>query len=332
MPTSYAGSGLPFRDVDWTEWDVLLQRVHHPSTSVTVALVGKYVDLPDAYLSVTEALRAGGVANDARVKIHWVTSDDCTTPEQTLNALEGVDGVLVPGGFGIRGIEGKVAALRWARENEVPGAWPLSRPAVHGDRRCAPPRAGSPGPTAPSSTLTPSTPSSRRWLTRSASSPARPTWAARCAWAPIRPSSKREVSRRAPTASCSSQIATAIATRSITPIASGSSPGGLRFSGTSPDGQLVEVVELPPEVHPFYVGTQAHPEFTSRPTKAHPLFPGVHRRRRGPQRIQAARSRRALMGWPPALAGPGRRSARACGVEALDMAHDYEGSDSEPIF
>ena len=90
------------------------------STSVTVALVGKYVDLPDAYLSVTEALRAGGVANDAKVNIRWVTSDDCTTPEQTLKALDGVDGVLVPGGFGIRGIEGKVAALRWARENEVP--------------------------------------------------------------------------------------------------------------------------------------------------------------------------------------------------------------------
>ena len=107
---------------------------------MTVALVGKYVDLPDAYLSVTEALRAGGVANDAKVNIKWVTSDDCTTPEQTLKALDGVDGVLVPGGFGIRGIEGKVAALRWARENEVPALGLCLGPAMHGDRRGPPPR------------------------------------------------------------------------------------------------------------------------------------------------------------------------------------------------
>ena len=89
---------------------------------------------------------------------------------------------------------------------------------------------------------------------------------------PTRRSSRRAAWRRALTASCSSPTATATATRSTTPTASGSSTAGLRFSGTSPDGHLVEVVELPAEVHPFYVGTQAHPEFTSRPTKAHPLF------------------------------------------------------------
>jgi CTP synthase len=72
--------GLSFRDVDWTEWDKLLRRVHQPARTVTVALVGKYVDLPDAYLSVTEALRHGGFANDARVEIRWVPSDDCETP------------------------------------------------------------------------------------------------------------------------------------------------------------------------------------------------------------------------------------------------------------
>ena len=82
--------GLPFRDVDWSDWDELLRRVHRPARTVTIALVGKYVDLPDAYLSPAEALRAGGFANDARVNIRWVTSDDCQTPEGAARQLDGV--------------------------------------------------------------------------------------------------------------------------------------------------------------------------------------------------------------------------------------------------
>ncbi|MDX6315428.1 MAG: synthase, partial [Streptomyces sp.] len=111
---------LPFRDVDWTQWDDLLGRVHQPDHEVTVALVGKYIDLPDAYLSVTEALRAGGFANKARVKIKWVTSDDCRTPAGAARHLGDVDAVCVPGGFGDRGIEGKIQAIRFARENRIP--------------------------------------------------------------------------------------------------------------------------------------------------------------------------------------------------------------------
>ncbi len=113
--------GLPFRDVDWSDWDDLLRRVHRPWHSVTIALVGKYVDLPDAYLSPAEALRAGGsFANDARVNIRWVTSDDCQTPEGAAGQLADVDGVLVPGGFRVWGIEGKLGAIRYARENGIP--------------------------------------------------------------------------------------------------------------------------------------------------------------------------------------------------------------------
>ena len=125
---------LPFRDVDWTAWDQLLRRVHHPAHEVTVALVGKYVDLPDAYLSVTEALRAGGFANDCRVKIRWVTSDDCVTPEGAERLLGDVDAVCVPGGFGVRGIEGKLGALRFTRERGIPTLGPVPGPAVHGHR------------------------------------------------------------------------------------------------------------------------------------------------------------------------------------------------------
>ena len=111
---------LPFRDVDWTEWDDLLRRVHHPVEEVTVALVGKYVDLPDAYLSVGEALRAGGFAHEAKVNLVWVPSDECQTHEGAARLLADVDAVCVPGGFGIRGIEGKVGALEYARSHGIP--------------------------------------------------------------------------------------------------------------------------------------------------------------------------------------------------------------------
>ncbi|WP_297492600.1 CTP synthase, partial [Pseudonocardia sp.] len=112
--------GLPFRDVDWTVWGDLLDRVHHPDETVRIALVGKYVDLPDAYLSVTEALRAGGFAHRARVEVLWIPSDECELPAGALAALDGVDGILIPGGFGIRGIEGKLGALQHARTHGIP--------------------------------------------------------------------------------------------------------------------------------------------------------------------------------------------------------------------
>ena len=263
--------GLPFRDVDWTEWDVLLQRVQHPSTSVTVALVGKYIDLPDAYLSVTEALRAGGVANDAKVNIKWVTSDECTTPEQTLKALDGVDGVLVPGGFGIRGIEGKVAALRWARENEVPAlglCLGLQCMVIDVARHLA----GLAG--ANSAEFDPD-----------AEHPVIATMADQVGVV----AGEADMGGTMRLGAYPAKLeAGSIAARAYGKLLVSDrhrhryevnnayrerlADAGLRFSGTSPDGHLVEVAELPAEVHPFYVGTQAHPEFTSRPTKAHPLF------------------------------------------------------------
>ena len=111
---------LNFRDVNWTSWDRMLERVHDPEHDVEIALVGKYIDLPDAYLSVTEALRAGGFHHNAKVHIRWVASDECQTQAGAQKALAGVDAVLVPGGFGVRGIEGKVGALHWSRERQVP--------------------------------------------------------------------------------------------------------------------------------------------------------------------------------------------------------------------
>lgn len=173
---------LPFRDVDWTVWEDLLDRVHNPDHEVKVALVGKYIDLPDAYLSVTEALRAGGFANRARVQIKWVTSDDCKTPAGAAAQLSDVDAICVPGGFGDRGVNGKVArsptpartrsrcsACAWACS-----AW-SSRPRAtsRASRRRTP----------PSSSPRPRTRSSRPWRSSWPSSRARATWAERCAWA-----------------------------------------------------------------------------------------------------------------------------------------------------
>ena len=113
---------LSFHDVDWTIWGELLERVHHPAETVRIAVVGKYIDLPDAYLSVTEALRAGGFGNNARVEIVWVPSDDCITYAGATAALSEVQGVLIPGGFGVRGIEGKIGAINVRPDQPDPGA------------------------------------------------------------------------------------------------------------------------------------------------------------------------------------------------------------------
>jgi CTP synthase len=262
---------LPFRDVDWTDWDLLLQRVHKPAKAVTVALVGKYVDLPDAYLSVTEALRAGGFANDARVDIRWVSSDDCETREGAARTLDGVDGVLVPGGFGVRGIEGKVGAIRHAREAGIPVlglCLGLQCMVIEVARSLAGIEKANSAefePSGPDSVI--ATMSDQEdvvagerdmggtmrlglWET----SLVKGTLAARAYGE--EPARERHRHRYEVNNSYRPALEAA----------------GLVFSGTSPDGHLVEIAELPETVHPFFVGTQAHPEFRSRPTRAHPLF------------------------------------------------------------
>lgn len=142
--------GLPFRDVDWTVGRAL-RRVHEPRETVRVALVGKYVDLPDAYLSVTEAIRAGGLAWKARTEIKWVLSDECATPAGAQAALGDVDAILIPGGFGIRGIEGEGRG-HLVRAGADPAARPVSRTAAWSSR--PPGRSGSTRRVPPSSTWT----------------------------------------------------------------------------------------------------------------------------------------------------------------------------------
>ncbi|PUB20937.1 CTP synthase [Promicromonospora sp. AC04] len=266
--------GMPFHDVDWDGWSRLLERVHEPEHNVEVALVGKYIDLPDAYLSVTEALRAGGFANDAKVAIRWVAADNCQTPEGAKASLEGVDAVLVPGGFGVRGIDGKVGALRWARENLVPTlgiCLGLQSMVIEYARNVL-------GWADASSTE----------FHPTSSHPVVATMAEQKAIVEGEGDMGGTMRLGAYEAQlvAGSVVAKAYGSEKVTErhrhryeVNNGFrvelEEAGLLISGTSPDSSLVEFVELPADVHPYFVSTQAHPEFKSRPTRAHPLFAGL---------------------------------------------------------
>ncbi|MDO9485408.1 MAG: CTP synthase [Actinomycetota bacterium] len=265
---------LPFRDVDWTAWDALLNRVHRPTNEVTIGLVGKYIDLPDAYLSVTEALRAGGFHHDTKVHIRWVSSDDCGTEEGAREVLDDLDGICVPGGFGVRGIEGKLGALKYARTHGIPTlglCLGLQCMVIEYSRNVA----GLEG-------------ANSLEFDESTAHPVVATMA-----------DQREVvsgerdmggTMRLGLYPAKLQEGSVVAAAYGVPYVDERhrhryevnnnyrgqlEEAGLVFSGTSPDGRLVEFVELPAEAHPYYVSTQAHPEFRSRPTRAHPLFAGL---------------------------------------------------------
>ena len=266
--------GLSCKDVEWGVWGELLDRVHHPKHTVKVGLVGKYVDLPDAYLSVTEALRAGGFDNNARVEIKWIVSDECENAESAQSQLSDVDAICVPGGFGVRGIEGKVGALKFARENKIPAlglCLGLQCMVIEAARNLAGiSRANSAefDPSSPDPVI--STMADQLNIVAGdgdmGGSMRLGLYPAKLEKGSIvaqvygsQEISERHRHRYEVNNSYRDRIATA----------------GLKFSGLSPDGHLVEFVELPQEVHPYYVGTQAHPEFRSRPTRPHPLFSGL---------------------------------------------------------
>ena len=266
--------GLPSQELVWGEWDELLERVHNPAHQVSVALVGKYVDLPDAYLSVTEALRAGGFANNAKVNIKWVASDDCETESGAASALKDVDAICVPGGFGVRGIEGKLGALKYAREKKIPtlglclGLQCMVIEAARNLGNIALANSAEFDPESKDPVI--STMQSQEDIVagkgdmggtmRLGLYPA--VLATGSVVADVYGSTEiqeRHRHRYEVNNKYRDQL----------------SATGLVFSGLSPDGNLVEFVELPRSVHPYYVGTQAHPEFLSRPTAAHPLFSGL---------------------------------------------------------
>lgn len=259
--------------VDWTAWTPVLKAVHEPKKDVTIALVGKYIDLPDAYLSVTEALRAGGFAHDAKVTLKWVVSDDCTTPEGAAKQLGDVDGICIPGGFGVRGIEGKLGALKFAREQGIPTlglCLGLQCMVIEYARHEV-------GLTDASSTefdpetSTPVIATMAEQVDIIAGGDLGGTMRLGLYPASFTEGSLAAELYGAPEASERHRHRYEVNNKYREQIAD----AGLVFSGTSPDGTLVEYVELPRDVHPFYIATQAHPELRSRPTDAHPLFAGL---------------------------------------------------------
>jgi CTP synthase len=266
--------GIKCKDVVWGEWADLLDRVHNPKIEVKVALVGKYIDLPDAYLSVTEALRAGGFANFAKVNIKWVPSDNCATDKDAAANLSDVDAICVPGGFGVRGIEGKLGALKYARENKIPTlglCLGLQCMVIEVARNIAGIKDANSAEFDEKTTNPVISTMSDQIDIVAGHGQMGATMRLGLYKADLLAGSvvagvygKSQISER-------HRHRYEVNNKYREQLAK----TGLVFSGLSPDKNLVEFVELPKDVHPYYVGTQAHPEFLSRPTRAHPLFAGL---------------------------------------------------------
>lgn len=260
-------------EVDWTRWSKVLDAVHNPKHEVTIGLVGKYIDLPDAYLSVTEALKAGGFAQETKVNVTWIPSDLCETPAGAEKALAAVDGIVVPGGFGIRGIEGKLGALKFAREQGIPTlgiCLGLQCMVIEYARN----KAGLTG--ASSSEFDPDTEfpviaTMAEQVDIIAGGDLGGTMRLGLYEAELAEGSLAAEVYGSTTASERHRHRYEVNNRYRDQIAE----AGMVFSGLSPDRNLVEYVELPREVHPYYIATQAHPELRSRPTEANPLFRGL---------------------------------------------------------
>jgi CTP synthase len=260
-------------EIDWSRWSSVLSAVNEPKHEVTIALVGKYIELPDAYLSVTEALRAGGFAHQAKVNIRWVASDLCESEEGAASQLSDVDGICVPGGFGVRGIEGKLGALKFARENKIPTlglCLGLQCMVIEFARNVIgladasstefDPKAKHPVIATMAEQIDILAAGEMGGTMRLGSFEAKLTEGSIVAEVYGNNTvTERHRHRYEVNNSYRDQL----------------TAGGMVISGTSPDGSLVEFVELSRKDHPYFVATQAHPEFKSRPNRAHPLFIGL---------------------------------------------------------
>ena len=256
---------LDTHEPDLKAWRSIVQRVLDPAARVRIAVVGKYTDLHDAYKSVQEALIHGGIAHDAGVDIHWLSSDQFTEQDAAGQVLEGFDGLLIPGGFGIRGVDGMIEAIRWAREHDLPFfgiCLGLQIAIIEFARNvCRLPDSNStefaPECESPVISLMPS----QREVSNMGGTMRLGAYTAK-----LRPGSKvaqaygaTEISERH-----RHRWEVSNAYRDVL------AEYGLRLSGQSPDGGLVETIELPD--HPWFIGCQFHPELKSRPTRPHPLF------------------------------------------------------------
>ena len=256
--------GLEAGTPDLTEWEALVRRISRAERTVRIGIIGKYVTLADSYLSVVEAVKHGGIAHDARVEIVWIASDDVTENHEILSTL---DGILVPGGFGVRGIEGKVAAIRYAREQGVPflglclglqcAVIEFARDACGLD-------------SANSSEFDATTPHpvidlmpDQKDILNKGGTMRLGVWACK-----LEPGSAAHSLYGESVVLERHRHRYEVNNRYRRPM----EENGMRFAGTTIEGRLVEIIEIPS--HPFFLATQFHPEFKSRPTRPHPLFRG----------------------------------------------------------
>ncbi len=261
--------GLPDTPKDMLEWHRLVERIHAPfQKRITVAVIGKYVDLQDAYISITESLHHAAVFNEAVLKIRWINAEKIEDPAVELEEqFAGVDAVLVPGGFGVRGIEGKIRAIEFAREKKLPflGICLGMQCAVIEFARHVAKLNGanstefSDAPEHPVIALM----NEQREITDLGGTMRLGQYPCELADGSLSKEAYKEeaISERHRhrwefNNSYKDQLTKA----------------GLKIAGTSPDGRLVEIVELDKAEHPWFVGVQFHPEFKSRPTRPHPLF------------------------------------------------------------
>jgi CTP synthase len=283
---------LPGSEPDLADWQELVNRIRAPRPEVEVAIVGKYTELPDAYISVSEALKHAALHHRVDVKVRWIRSEhlERIEPDEVAAELAGVSGVLVPGGFGYRGVEGKVRAIRWARENEIPflglclglqcAVIEFARHALDTDD-------------ANSSEFNVFTEHPVIDLMPDQTDVTDKGGTMRLGLYPARlePGTKVRDAYGDEVVYERHRHRFEVNNAYREPLAD----AGMRFSGVSPDGRLVEFIEL--DDHPFFVATQAHPELKSRPNRPHPLF----------REFVGAVARRA--GIEPATEESGTRSA-----------------------
>ena len=257
---------MDYSPADMSEWEKMVYKINHPQKKVKIAVVGKYVELPDAYISVTEALHHGGIANDAQVKIHWVNAENIEDPEVDLDEVfVGCKGVLVPGGFGDRGIEGKIRAIQYAREHKLPFlglCLGMQCAVIEFARHVC-------GMTdAHSTEFNPETDhpvidlmESQQGIENKGGTMrlgAYPCVLTKGTHAEAAYGTNEISERHRHRYEVNNEYRAALEAK------------GLVIAGTLPDDSLVEMIEV--KDHPWFVGTQAHPELKSRPNNPHPLF------------------------------------------------------------
>jgi CTP synthase len=259
-----------------TDWREMVRRITAPGGgSVRIAVVGKYCGLPDAYKSVKEALVHGGAAHDVQLTLDWVDAEalESYADEEMARWAESLDGILVPGGFGLRGVEGKIRAIRLAREHRIPFlgiCLGLQAAVIEFARNAAA------MPTAHSAEFREDVSGSIVEVVSLLDHQSAVT----------RMGGTMRLGAYPAALAAGSLVARLYRTQGVTERhrhryevnpqhRSALEAAGLTISGTSPDGALVEFIELPDTVHPYFVATQAHPEFKSQPTASHPLFAGL---------------------------------------------------------